>query len=274
MPGGAIRADRRPLYEQAQAAIVRWIADGTYPPGAQLPSEDHLAVTLGVSRTTVRGALGNLETLGYIERVHGAGTFVAQRHFKVEAQLETLESFHPRLAALAGLTSSISHLTIDEMPADGMVAAALDVAAGSPVIRIARVVEFGGTPVAEIEDFLPADRFSVAELRASFRDSTVDYFDGGDGRPMAEWSDSTLEAESAGEEQAARLRVARGSTLLRLDEGFYGADGTLLSWSHIYIVPDFFRFRMRRQIIHDAGPGTRTYDDVKEAVRGMGLSAL
>lgn len=274
MLGGAIRGDRRPLYEQAQAAIIKWIADGTLLPGAQLPSEDHLAVSLGVSRTTIRGALGNLETLGYIERVHGAGTFVAQRHFKVEAQLEELESFHPRLAARAGLASSISHLTIDEMPADATAAAALHVTQGSPVIRIARVVAFGGTPVVQLEDFLPADRFSVAELRANFRDSTVDYFDGCNGRPVAEWSDSILEAESAGERQAGLLKVARGSTLLRLDEGFYGADGTLLSWSHIYIVPDFFRFRMRRHIVHEADSSTHTYDEAREAVRGMGLSAL
>lgn len=261
MIGGTLRGDRRPLYEQAQAAIIKWIADGTLLPGAQLPSEEHLAVSLGVSRTTVRGALGNLETLGYIERVHGAGTFVAQRHFKVEAQLEELESFHPRLAARSGLASSISHLAIEETLADATVAAALHVAEGSSVIRIERVVAFGGTPVVQLEDFLRADKSSIAELRANFRDSTVDYFDGCDGRPMAEWSDSILEAEPAGEREAALLEVARGSTLLRLDEGFYGVDGTLLSWSRIHIVPDFFRFRMRRHIVHDTGSTTRNCAD-------------
>ncbi len=261
MIGGAIRGDRRPLYEQAQAAIIKWIADGALQPGAQLPSEDQLAVSLGVSRTTIRGALGNLETLGYIVRVHGAGTFVAQRPFKVEAKLAELESFHPRLAARAGLASSISHLVIEEMPADATVAAALHVTEGSTVIRIARVVTFGGTPVVHLEDFLPAGKSSIAALRANFRDSTVDYFDGCEGRPMAEWSDSILEAEPAGEREAALLKVARGTTLLRLDEGFYGADGTLLSWSHIHIVPEFFRFRMRRQIVHDTGSTTRNRAD-------------
>ncbi len=248
---GLVRGDRRPLYEQVQTAIIRSISDGTYPSGAQLPPEDELAVSLGVSRTTIRSALGSLETLGYIRRIHGAGTFVAQQRFRVEAQLDTLESFHPRLAARAGLSSRISHLSIEETPADTETAEAMQIALGSPVIRIARAVEFDGTPVARLEDFLLPAMFSVDELRTGFQDSVVDYFDGCDGRPVAAWSDSVLGAAHADETLAALLRVNKGAALFRLDEGFHGADATLLSWSRNYIVPEYFRFHMRRRIVHE-----------------------
>ena len=99
MKDDPIRDDRRPLYERAQSVMIARIMQGVYKPGDQLPPEDQLAAGFGVSRTTIRSALGNLETLGYIQRIHGAGTFVAQRRFQVEAQLDALESFHPRLAA-------------------------------------------------------------------------------------------------------------------------------------------------------------------------------
>ena len=52
------------------------IKTGTYPVGAQLPPEEELAVKLGVSRTTVRGALDGLVARGIVIRRHGAGTFV------------------------------------------------------------------------------------------------------------------------------------------------------------------------------------------------------
>lgn len=250
--GTAIRGDRRPLYEQAQAAIIRTIVDGAYLPGAQLPPEDQLAASLGVSRTTIRAALVNLETLGYIERIHGAGTFVSQRRFTVEVQLDALESFHPKLANRAGLSSRLSGLSIEEVPADAETAQAMEIAVGVPVIRIARVVEFEGAPVARLEDYLLPTLAGVDELRIGFRDSVVDYFDGCAGRPLADWSDSLLRAVHAAEGEAALLKVHKGATLFRLDEGFCSADGTLLSWSRNYIVPEYFRFHLRRRIVHEA----------------------
>lgn len=252
-----IRDDRRPLYERVQATIIKRIVDGTYPPGAQLPPEDQLAASLGVSRTTIRSALGSLETLGYIHRIHGAGTFVAQHRFKVEAQFDALESFHPRLAARLGLSSRISHLIIEETPADAETAAAQQIAPGSRVIRIARVVEFEGTPVAQLEDYLLPTMFDVDEVRTGFRDSIVDYLDGCDGRPRAEWSDSVLSAAHANESLAALLKINKGAALFRLDEGFYSTDAKLLSWSRNYIVPEYFRFHMRRRVVHGGFPNTR-----------------
>jgi len=153
--------------------VIARIVQGVYKPGDQLPPEDQLAAGLGVSRTTIRSALGNLETLGHIQRIHGAGTFVTQRRFQVEAQLDALESFHPRLAARVGRSSQITHLTIREMQADAETARALGLRAGDPVISISRVVEIDTVPVVYLEDFLPEAIATVAELQANFRDSVV-----------------------------------------------------------------------------------------------------
>ena len=54
-----------------------WIKTGTYASGTQIPPEEELAARLGVSRTTVRGALDGLVARGIVIRRHGAGTFVS-----------------------------------------------------------------------------------------------------------------------------------------------------------------------------------------------------
>jgi GntR family transcriptional regulator len=52
------------------------IRDGRLSDGVQLPPEVELATSLGVSRTTVREALLQLEQEGLLIRRHGHGTFV------------------------------------------------------------------------------------------------------------------------------------------------------------------------------------------------------
>jgi DNA-binding FadR family transcriptional regulator len=52
------------------------IADGSLAPGDRLPAERELAAQLGVSRPTVREAVGALVIMGLLESRQGAGTFV------------------------------------------------------------------------------------------------------------------------------------------------------------------------------------------------------
>ncbi|NGM33204.1 PLP-dependent aminotransferase family protein [Methylobacterium sp. DB0501] len=59
------------------ADLKAQIADGTYPPGAALPSTRALAAELGVSRTTVTAAYDQLIAEGYLETRPGSRTRVA-----------------------------------------------------------------------------------------------------------------------------------------------------------------------------------------------------
>lgn len=255
MKDDPIRDDRRPLYERAQAVVIARIMDGAYRPGDQLPPEDQLASDLGVSRTTIRSALANLEALGYIQRIHGAGTFVARRRLQVEAPLDTLESFHPQLAARLGRSSQIAHLDIREVIATAEIATVMGLRAGEPLISVARVVEIDAVPMVHLQDFLPVAicNCSAATLRANFSDSVIDYFDGREGRPCIEWSDSHLSAARADDALAALLRVKPGDVLFRLDETFYADVSRLVSWSRNHIVPDYFKFHLRRRVVRKEG---------------------
>jgi GntR family transcriptional repressor for pyruvate dehydrogenase complex len=81
-PGGKAdvfkRLDRRSLARHAADHIKALIASGSLAPGDRLPPERELAVRLGVSRPTLREAVGALVIIGLLESRQGAGTFVAR----------------------------------------------------------------------------------------------------------------------------------------------------------------------------------------------------
>jgi GntR family transcriptional regulator, arabinose operon transcriptional repressor len=63
------------------AALSQWIktniANNTFSQGDKIPSENELALKFGISRQTVRQAIGNLVSEGYLVREQGSGTFVS-----------------------------------------------------------------------------------------------------------------------------------------------------------------------------------------------------
>lgn len=66
-------------YLIVQEWIKNEINKGTYPDGEKIPSENELMERFGFSRQTVRLAIKNLESTGYLEKVKGSGTYVRMR---------------------------------------------------------------------------------------------------------------------------------------------------------------------------------------------------
>ena len=77
MPLQAVEPRR--LYRQIADQLAQLIASGEFPAGSRLPAERELAVSLGVSRTSVREAIISLEMSGLVEVRVGTGIFVTAR---------------------------------------------------------------------------------------------------------------------------------------------------------------------------------------------------
>jgi DNA-binding FadR family transcriptional regulator len=69
----------RRLYRQIADQLAQLIANGEFPAGSRLPAERELAVSLGVSRASVREAIISLEMSGLVEVRVGTGIFVTSR---------------------------------------------------------------------------------------------------------------------------------------------------------------------------------------------------
>jgi DNA-binding FadR family transcriptional regulator len=76
--GGLLRSTPR-AYEAVAHELLVLILGGHFSVGDRLPSERQLATRFGVSRPTVREALGALESRGIVVTRMGSGTFVAER---------------------------------------------------------------------------------------------------------------------------------------------------------------------------------------------------
>lgn len=97
----------RTKHERLRDHLVTEMQEGRLKPGALLPSEQNLAESLGVARNTVRQAMASLEQDGFVQRVHGKGTFVHE-HVKEKFRTnstglfavivpETQRGFYPNL---------------------------------------------------------------------------------------------------------------------------------------------------------------------------------
>ena len=68
----------KPLYKQVEENIKSEIKNGRWRVGQQIPTESNLSSIYDVSKITIRRALKNLESDGFLVRVQGKGTFVTQ----------------------------------------------------------------------------------------------------------------------------------------------------------------------------------------------------
>jgi DNA-binding LacI/PurR family transcriptional regulator len=73
---GLDRVNYTPIYRQLADRLRADIGNGTLAPETRLPTENELCQIHVVSRSTVRGALRELEREGLLRRLRGKGTFV------------------------------------------------------------------------------------------------------------------------------------------------------------------------------------------------------
>ena len=142
-----------PLYEVINRDLMGQITSGKLKPGHQLESESRLATRYGVSRMTVRQALGQLELEGLVARRHGAGTFVSEPK-SIERHAGKLAPFHEELGVAADeISTRIVSRDVVAPPED--ISAQLFSSPGPTTLRLVRVRWYQGRPVAIQTSWIP-----------------------------------------------------------------------------------------------------------------------
>jgi len=134
------------------------IVSGTAPFGARLPTENELAEVHGVSRVTVRRALGELARERLIERRRSAGTHVIYRPSPAPMTAD-ISGVLANLADM-GRRTAVKLLAFDYVPAEGAVAQALGAAPDELLQRSVRVRSVDGVPFSYLTTHVP-ERVSV-----------------------------------------------------------------------------------------------------------------
>lgn len=142
-PSPISKSSPEPAYAQLANHLRHLIADGTYPPGSQIPTEAILRRQLNLSPMTVRRAVGILTDEGLLKPIQGKGTFVQPLDW---------QSSGFSLKPLADLVSEAENtkvqvLKIQITKADEQLAAKLSVAVNTKLIHVLRLLVRRGTPI-------------------------------------------------------------------------------------------------------------------------------
>jgi len=242
---------RRPLHMQAAEALADLLA--ATPEGAWLPSEPALARQLGVSRATLREAMRSFEERGLIVRRQGVGTYVTHAPRVIESGLEVLESIET-LAARIGLQAEMGAHSIVERRADKTEASFFDLAPGTPLWEVSRVISADGRPIAYLIDLVPRDILPALGEEKHFRGSVLDLLLQG-GEPPLGLSRTEITAVSAAPEIARRLSIQRGDVLLCFEASLFSRAGSVVDHSYSYFLPGTFRFHVLRRVGNSANAG-------------------
>lgn len=153
---------KEPIYSQIATRAAALIASGEWQPGQRLPPERILCERLGVSRTTLRQALAELEARGLISRHQGRGTFVTRPRFDADAT----GSFSLSAALLRrGRELRTRVLAVAAVEAGRHVATDLGCRPGDQVLRLERLRLLDGEPLMLELAHLPLERFPGLEAK-------------------------------------------------------------------------------------------------------------
>ncbi len=125
-----------PLYRQIEEDLLSQITAGQLSQGEMIPPERELCERYGVSRITVRRAIGELETRGYVRRQQGKGTFVSRS--RIRREMGRLISFSEEMKA-QGHSPGSRLLNLQHRPADKSVAGLLHIPEGHPIWIVERL---------------------------------------------------------------------------------------------------------------------------------------
>jgi GntR family transcriptional regulator len=229
----------------AHAQIEDWLADaiaaGQLRPGDRLPTEHDLAAWLGVSRMTLRHALGELSQRGLVTKAVGrnGGTFVAEA--KLEQDLTTLAGFSEQLRR-HGKVAGARVLAAAQIPASPAAAAALGLAEGDPVHEVRRIRLADGRPMVIEHSLFPAKLFPDL-LDCRLDGSLYELLEERYGqRPHR--ARELLEPVVAGVREAEALEVDEGAPLMLVERTAYSKAGQPLEFAR-----DLFRGDRTRVVV-------------------------
>ncbi|ASO19923.1 GntR family transcriptional regulator [Actinoalloteichus hoggarensis] len=124
-------------------AILRDLVEHELPPDSAVPSERELAQRFGVSRLTVREAIGRLVAAGLLTRVRGRGTFTARPRLDTPPLLSFTQELRRH-----GMTASSTLLTCSEEVPTTNTSVTLGLEPGEPAYRVCRLRLADGAPLA------------------------------------------------------------------------------------------------------------------------------
>ncbi len=229
--------DTRPIYRTIADDLRYRITSGQLQIGNRLPSETELCGTYGVSRMTVRQALGSLQASGHLIKRRGKGTFVAST--KAERSASRLLGFEEDTTN-RGLTAGTRVLEKGWSELDSEAQLLLERTGPDRAYTVERLRTVDGEPIGINRVILLekwADRLAEADFSGSLYGIIHRRLD-----DEVIHADQRIEAAAASADQAELLDVEPSAPLLRITRvthtarhGIIGLTRTLYRGDRYYL---------------------------------------
>ena len=157
MPFAKERIDKTipiPMYYQIKRIIIDQIENGILLPGESIPTEFELNNIFNVSRTTVRQALMELVSEGYLYRVKGKGTFVSKPKITQDF-MRKLESFEDQMKRM-NLPYSTKVISFEITEIAGEPCDIFHFKPNERLVYLRRLRFINDEPIVVVDTFLPA----------------------------------------------------------------------------------------------------------------------
>lgn len=226
---------KAPLYQTITKDILEQIQSQLLPPGHRLDSESALAVRYGVSRMTVRQALGQLESDGLVTRRPGSGTFVNSPQ-ATRREANRIAAFHEELGVHAEEISTVVEVQEVETPPEA-IAQQLFSTPGASATHLIRVRKYKQRPIAVQESWIPylrAPQLSRAPLIGGSLYTTLRQL----GLEVAT-AEQQVTAALATERDAALLKVEVGSPLIHTRRVARTSNRDVVEVAESVMLPEF-----------------------------------
>jgi GntR family transcriptional regulator len=242
-----LKQDARPLYVQVSDVLSDVIQSSAYKPGEKLPSEEELSVQLGVSRPTLRVAIGYLESQGLLVRRHGVGTFIAApKEQKIDSEgLEVIESVC-EFAERTGMSYERMDWHVERVAADEKYADLLKTSADAPLVYARYAFKLSGKPFAFFESWVLEEYVEIEALKAYPMKGLLDYL-WECCRQKFSSTQTKVFAKTADEAIEKWVGAPAGTPLLFMEELFILENGLPFVYNLKYFDTSILHFYMSRR---------------------------
>jgi len=232
------------LSGKIHSELRKLILNGELKAGERLPSEPNLAHELGVSRNSLREAIGLLQKEGLLLKKHGIGTFVTDRYPIIRGGIERLSTIGSFIES-QGHSARSEIIRFDQCVCEEKIRKFLDLEVGSMVHVLETTKYASEIPVAVCIDFIP--KSIVKEIDPERIYNSVFEGLGRHYNIDIRYAECDLIPISCDEVLSKRLKVDAGTSLLLLEQTHYDVLDRKVLYSKSYFPSGEFTFKLIRR---------------------------
>ncbi|NMB01979.1 MAG: GntR family transcriptional regulator [Firmicutes bacterium] len=227
-----------PLYHQLKEILREQIDSRKYKPHQQIPSESELQKAHGLSRATVRKAIDGLVREGFLYRLHGKGTFVAEPRDRL-----TLDSFTENMRSFGFNPTTVVLENTLLTDVDPELQQKLGIGPEEQVIRLKRLRFIDGEELLLSTSYLPASLcpgLENEEITGSLYKKLAE-----DHNIVPSWGEDFIEPVIINDEDAKLLNTTPGGPALLVERHAYTAENDLVEICFTLIRGDKSKFYLK-----------------------------